>query len=155
LAQTTASETERPLYRLVDNYKWYLLIVSADPIQEFESDNDFMIVFKDYVDQQYTGKVVGKREEEAGFIYAIEINDDIGPLLNTRRADATIHTVFEGIKVPSKSIKTVENVQGVYLIEDNEKTFIPVNVLIDQDGYSIIEPIDGSDTLQAGQEIEE
>lgn len=155
LAQTTASETERPLYRLVDNYKWYLLIVSADPIQEFESDNDFMIVFKDYVDQQYTGKVVGKREEEAGFIYAIEINDDIGPLLNTRRADATIHTVFEGIKVLSKSIKTVENVQGVYLIEDNEKTFIPVNVLIDQDGYSIIEPIDGSDTLQAGQEIEE
>ena len=131
LAQATGSETERPLYRLVNNYKWYLLIVSTEPIQEFESDNEYMIVFKDYVDQQYTGKVVGKREEEAGFIYAIEINDDIGPLLNTRRADAAIHTVFEGIKVPSKSIKTVEDVKGVYVIENKAKTFVPVNVLID------------------------
>jgi len=155
LAQTGTSETERPLYRLVNNYKWYLLIVSADSIHEFENDNEFMIVFKDYVDKQYTGKVVGKREEESGFIYAIEVNDDIGPLLNTRRADAAIHTVFEGIKVPSGSVKTVENVKGVYKIEKNKKTFIPVNVLIDKDGYSIVVPVSGSDALEAGQEIEE
>lgn len=153
--QAVSSETERPLYRLVNNYKWYLLIVSVEPIDEFEHDGEFMIAFKDYVDKQYTGKVVGKREEEAGFIYAIEINDDIGPLLNTRRAEATIHTVFEGIKIPSASVKTVENVQGVYVVGDREKTFVPVEVLIDQDGQSIVKAVDGSDALQAGMDIEE
>lgn len=155
LTQATASEAQRPLYRLVDNYKWYLLIVSTVPIHEFESDSEFYIAFKDYVDQQYTGKVVGKREEESGYIYAIEITDDIGPLLNTRRADADIHTVFQGLKVPSKSIKTVENVKGVYVIENKEEVFVPITVLIDQDGYAIIKPANENDKLQAGQEIEE
>lgn len=155
LTQVVSSETERPLYRLVNNYKWYLLIVSTKPIHEFENDNEFMIAFKDYIDKQYTGKVVGKREEESGFIYAIEINDDIGPLLNTRRADATIRTVFEGIKVPSKSVKTVEDVKGVYVVKNKEKTFVPVNVLIDKGGFSIIKPLNDSGILKAGQEIEE
>jgi putative membrane fusion protein len=155
LTQAVTSEAERPLYRLVNNYKWYLLIVSTVPIHEFESDNDFYIAFKDYVDKQYTGKVVGKREEESGYIYAIEIDDDIGPLLNTRRTDADIHAVFQGLKVPSKSIKTVENVKGVYLIENKEKKFVPVNVLIDKGGYAIIKPVNENDKLQSGQEIEE
>lgn len=155
LTQVVSSEAERPLYRLVNNYKWYLLIVSGEPIHEFESDNEFMIAFKEYVDKQYTGKVVGQREEDAGFIYAIEVNDDIGPLLNTRRADATIHTVFEGIKVPSGSVKTVENIKGVYVVDDKKKTFVPVSVLIDKGGYSIIRPVNENDTLKAGQEIEE
>ena len=155
LTQAVTSEAERPLYRLVNNYKWYLLIVSTVPIHEFESENDFYIAFKDYVDQQYTGKVIGTREEESGYIYAIEIGDDIGPLLNTRRADADIHTVFQGLKIPSKSIKTVENVKGVYVIENKEKKFVPINVLIDKGGYAIIKPVNDNDNLQAGQEIEE
>ncbi len=156
LSKTGASDTQRPLYRLVNNTQWYLLIVSITPINEFETGTGFEIAFNDYPDKQYAGKVVGNRmEQESGYIYAIQINDDIGPLLNVRRADAKIHTVFTGMKIPSKAIKTVDKVQGVYLIENNQKTFVPVKVLIDQGGYSIIKAADEKDTLHAVQEIEE
>ena len=155
LPETGSTDTQRPLYRLVNNNQWYLLIVSGSPIDEFGSSADFQIAFNDYPDKQYTGKVVGKREEDAGYIYAIQINDDIGPLLNVRRADAKIHTTFTGIKVPSKSVKTVESVKGVYVIENNKRTFVAVNVLIDKGGQSIIKPVNAADTLQAGQIIED
>ncbi len=45
--------------------------------------------------------------------------------------------------------------KGVYLIENKEKKFVPVNVLIDKGGYAIIKPVNEADALKAGQEIEE
>lgn len=156
LSKAGSSDTQRPLYRLVNNVQWYLLIVTLTPIREFGTGTNFEIAFNDYPDKQYAGKVIGNRmEQESGYIYAIQINDDIGPLLNVRRADAKIHTTFTGMKVPSKAVKTVDKQQGVYLIENNQKKFVPVNVLIDQGGNSIIKAANEGDTLHAGQEIEE
>lgn len=153
---SSTADTQRPLYRLVNNTQWYLLIVTITPIREFGTGNNFEIAFNDYPDKQYTGKVVGNRmEQESGYIYAIQVNDDIGPLLNVRRADAKIHTTFSGMKIPSKAIKTVDKQQGVYLIENNKKKFVPVTVQIDQGGYSIIKAVNAQDALHAGQEIEE
>ena len=156
LTQGDSTDTQRPLFRLVNNTQWYLLIVSTSAIREFETGSDYEVAFNDYPDKQYAGKVVGNRmEQESGYIYAIQVNDDIGPLLNVRRADAKIHTTFTGMNVPSKAVKTVDKQQGVYLIENNQKRFVPVTILIDQGGYSIIKAADESETLHAGQEIEE
>lgn len=156
ISDTGSEETQRPLFRLVNNTRWYLLIISGDPIPELASGNSFEIAFGDYPDKQYIGRVVGNRtEQESGSIYVIQIDDDIGPLLNVRRADARLHATFTGLKVPSSAVKTLDTTKGVYLIENNRKKFIPVTVLIDKDGYSIIQPENNAETLKAGQEIEE
>ena len=153
LTQITADSAETPLYRLVNSYDWYLLIVSKNAIDEFDMGQTFQIAFDEYLDKQYTGSVVGVREEDAGFVYAIEIQDDIGTLLNTRRTTAKIYSVFEGVKVPASAVKTVEGMTGVYVVDGYEKTFVPVRVLIEQDGMAIIEAADDSVKIAAGMEI--
>ena len=153
LTQITANSAETPLYRLVNSYDWYLLIVSKNAIDEFDMGQTFQIAFDEYLDKQYTGSVVGVREEDAGFVYAIEIQDDIGTLLNTRRTTAKIYSVFEGVKVPASAVKTVEGMTGVYVVDGYEKTFVPVRVLIEQDGMAIIEAADDSVKIAAGMEI--
>ena len=48
---------------------------------------------------------------------------------------------------------TVEGMTGVYVVDGYEKTFVPVRVLIEQDGMAIIEAADDSVKIAAGMEI--
>ena len=153
LSQIKGTDTDSPLCRIVNSYKWYLLIVSSTSIPEFESGQEFYISFDEYLDKQYTGKIVGIREEDSGFVYAMEINDDIGPLISTRRTTAYIYTMFEGTKVPSSCIKSEEDTLGVYVKHGEKTEFVPIDILIERDGECIIEPQNDNYTISPGMEI--
>ncbi len=43
--ETQGEETEQPAYRLVNSYKWYLVIRSEEEIPEFTNDREFSIAF--------------------------------------------------------------------------------------------------------------
>ncbi len=144
----------QPLYRLVNNFKWYILIDSQNAVREFANGNTFAIVFDDYPDRQFEGTVVGNVTEDGQYVYVVEISEDIGSLLNTRRADAKIYTTFEGLKVPEESVKEQDGQAGVYVVIGREKTFVPVEVKIVKDGSAIISPIEEGTLLAAGQHIE-
>jgi putative membrane fusion protein len=146
---------EKPLFRLVNNYQWFLVAVSDTEIPELAQGNVFSIAFDDYLDKQYEGTVVGTvTEEEGGYIYALEITDDIGQLLNTRRTDAKIFTSFQGMKVPEEAIQEKDGVMGVTVVAGNERTFVPVRVKIMKEGSAIIEPIDEDSILTVNQHVE-
>ncbi len=144
---------EKPIYRLVNSYKWYLLAVSTTEIPEFEMGRTFTISFDENLDKQYTGKVVGTRDEGLGYVYALEMDDDIGPLISTRRTVAKVATVFEGLQIPSSCIKIVDDTKGIYVKEGDGSTFVPVVVEIEKDGKSIIKPVNEAYTLSVGMEI--
>lgn len=152
LGQTTSDGTVRPVYRLVNNYEWYLVMVSTTPVQEFAIGNQFQIAFDEYLDKQYVGNVVGVRQEESGYVYTVKITDDIGQLLSTRRTKAKIYTTFEGIMVPTSSIKTENGMTGIYVKDEYGSTFVEVNVLTEKDGQAIIEAANDY-TLSEGMEI--
>lgn len=146
--------TQKPLYRLVNNFKWYLLIYSEQPMREFANHNTFQIAFDDYTARQYEGSVVGHVSEEKGYIYVVEVLDDIGELLSTRRTDANIFTKFEGMKVPVESLQEKDGVTGVTVVSGRTKTFVPVTVKIIKDGSAIIEPLEEGSALAVNQKIE-
>ncbi|MEG2957081.1 MAG: HlyD family efflux transporter periplasmic adaptor subunit, partial [Christensenellaceae bacterium] len=151
---TVDSEAEKPLFRLVNNFKWFLIAKSDTPIDELSNSTVISIAFDDYLDKQYTGTVVGSVAEENTYIYAIEIADDIGALLNTRRTDAKIFTKFEGFKVPKNAIKTREDMIGVYVVTGHDRTFVPVDIKIEKDGYAIITPLSQNSILSVNQHVE-
>ncbi len=155
---TTINEEERegmqPIYRLVNNFKWYLLVHSKAPIIEFANNNTFNIAFEDFLTKQYQGTVVGSVAETNDYIYVIEIAEDIGELLNARRTNAKFYTKFEGLKVPVFAIKEQDGVKGVYTVNGREKTFVPVNIKTIKDNNAIIEPKDAGTVLAANQKIE-
>lgn len=145
---------EKQIYRLVNNFKWYLVVRSDQEIPEFANDNSFSIAFDDYISRQYQGIVVGNVKEEDGYVYAIEIDDDIGELLNARRTDAKVYTQFTGLKVPEKALREEEGVTGVNVVVGREKTFVPVTVKIQKDGSAIVVPVAENSPLMANQHVE-
>ncbi|WP_066684057.1 HlyD family efflux transporter periplasmic adaptor subunit [Christensenella intestinihominis] len=147
-------EAEQPVYRLVNSYKWYLVIRSEEEIPEFTNDREFSVAFNDYVARQYQGIVSGTVKEENDYLYIIEISDDIGELLNVRRTDARVFTQFTGLKIPEKALKEKDGVTGVNVVVGREKTFVPVTVDIIKDGNAIVTPLEADSPLAERQHVE-
>ena len=145
----TDSTTSRPLYRLVEKNNWYVIVISETEIPEFASkDTAFQVKFGGEDSDTFTAKVAEIREEGKNFIYYFHFTDDISKLIVARNVDMAISMEYVGVFVPEKAVKKKAGVDGVYVKnEDNDKQFIPVEILINNDGYAIIQAADLTDPL--------
>ena len=148
----TAEEDQAyaPLYRVVNENEWYVVMLSDSEIPEMFLGDVFSIVFDDYLDTQYTGVVydAAELEENDGFVYTILIQDNIGPLLGERRVSAKLYTVIEGMRVPKACVKATDEVDYV---ETEDGEVIPVFVIAEDGEYYFIQTYADQATLEIGQ----
>ena len=140
----------RPLYRVVDENEWYVVLLSDKRIPEMFIGSGFSLIFDDYLDFQFTGAVVNMSELENnnGFVYTILIEDDIGPLLDKRRVSAKVYNEMEGMRVPASCVKSTDEVDYV---ETPDGEVIPVYIIADDGEYVFIQTYLGEKTLEIGQ----
>ena len=143
-----------PLYRVVDENEWYVVMYSAERIPEMFRSNIFSIVFDDYLESQYTGVVydVTELEENDGFVYTILIQDDIGPLLGDRRVSAKVYTVIESMRVPTACVRETD---GVNYVETTDGQIVPVFIIANGGTYQYIQTYEGEAELQVGQVLKQ
>lgn len=153
LPMAQIAEGTEPLYRLVNNFQWYIVIPSRDAMLEFANDNTFRVSFEGYPDRQFEGTVIGNISEGDDHLYVMEFNEDIGSLVNTRRARARISTTFSGLDVPVDALKDQDGRAGVYVVENKSSTFVPVTVRCMDSTQAIVEPIDSGSALRAGAAV--
>ncbi|MGI5849908.1 MAG: HlyD family efflux transporter periplasmic adaptor subunit [Christensenellales bacterium] len=139
-----------PLYRLVNENDWYVVTLCDKSIPEMFIGNVFSIVFDDYLKTQYTGTVYDatELEDNGGFVYTIQIQDSIGPLLGDRRVSAKLYTAMEGMRVPRSYVKATDQVSYV---ETTEGKIVPVFVIADDGEYVFIQTYQGQASLEIGQ----
>ena len=139
-----------PLYRVVDENEWYVVMRSDERIPEMFRGNIFSIVFDDYLESQYTGVVydVTELEENDGFVYTVLIQDNIGSLLGERRVSAKVLSVIEGLRVPTACIKEAEQVSYV---ETEDGQIVPVFIIADSGDYQYVQTYEGEAELSIGQ----
>ena len=141
-----------PLYRMVNENEWYVVLLSDKRIPEMHVGNSFSIVFDDYLETQYTGIVydVTVLEQNDGFVYTIMIQDNIGPLLGERRVRARLYGVQEALRIPKSSIMTIERAD---FVETADGEYVPVVVVAQDKDYVLIKNIEGQPGLEIGQQI--
>jgi hypothetical protein len=141
-----------PLYRVVNENEFYVVMMSDKKIPEMYVGNNFSLVFDDYLDKQYTGVVfnVSDLENNDGYVYTILIKDNIGPLLGDRRVSAKVYNVQQGFRVPAGCIKTSD---GVDYVETAGGQVVPVMVMADDGDYKFVQTYEGQPGLEVGQLI--
>lgn len=146
--------TTRALYRLVNNYTWYCVILADDSIKEMKKDEKFMMTFEGYMDRPHEGKIIGTRKpEDGGILYFVEIQEDIGPLISVRNAVTTMKKDYTGIKVSKKALFTEDTVLGIKVVEGNTTEFVPVTVVYEDGTDAIIQAAEEGTTLMAGSKV--
>lgn len=148
------SQASQPLYRLINNFKWYILVDVDSPMREFNQGNVFTISFDDITGRTYEGTVVGRVAEEQRCMYVLEILDDIGELLSVRRTNARLYAKFEGLKVPVEALTEQNGTTGVTAVTGNGNVFVPVTIEIESGDSAIIAPAEeDTQILRSGVEV--
>jgi len=139
-----------PLYRVVKEDEWYVILLSDADIPEMYIGNGFSIIFDDYLDEMQTGVVFEKTilENNDGFVYTILIRGNIGALLGERRVSAKLYNVQEGMRVPRSCIRSTGEISYV---ETTDGQIVPVYLIADDGEYVFIQTYQGEAELQIGQ----
>lgn len=132
------AEAQRPLYRLVNYNKWYVMVTLPNVVEGLTVDEEYTLSFKDYTATTYQGKLLKIRPEKQGVIYTFEINDDIGELVSARRVDLKISTTISGIRIHNSKITERDGETYVRIQTDEGEMLTPVKVLIKEEDYSIV-----------------
>lgn len=142
----------RPLYRLVNNHNWYVIIVDRENRQLLQNKGTYDLLFEGYHDDSFRGKVIQSKRNKKDMYYVMEMKEEIGPLLNVRKGKITIDNTFEGLKVPVKGIKKRDGEEGIIRFEQGKRVFVPVEVMIKDKEYAIVKPKD-TESLKVNQQI--
>ncbi len=146
----SASQTGvRPLYRLVDNNLWYVVMVSKEAIAEFENDTAFKVEFSFGEDYTYSATVEDSQKEGKKYIYYLKFTESIDKLLLARQVEFTVSTKYVGIDVPESAIKKKGGEYGVYYLRNGKKTFEAVDILIKDGKRAIVR----SKSLEGGLSV--
>lgn len=138
LNTTDKDQAKVPLYRVVSEDKWYVVLLSGKKIPEMFLGNVFSMVFDDYLETQYTGSVYNIQEldNKGGYVYTIQINGNIGPLLGDRRVSAKLASTIQGWRIPKSCLKLED---GVNYVQRVSGKYVPVVVIGSEGDYVFVQ----------------
>ena len=109
------------LLRIINNYDAYIVTyISEDESKNFEINQSIKL---DSGDNEIEATVYEVYQEDDNFIAIFKINNQNMGIYDTRVKEFDIiYKQIEGLKIPKSSIKTVDNKEGVYVINEENKT---------------------------------
>lgn len=147
------------LLRIINNYDAYIVTyISEDESKNFEINQSIKL---DSGDNEIEATVYEVYQEDDNFIAIFKINNQNMGIYNTRVKEFDIiYKQIEGLKIPKSSIKTVDNKEGVYVINEENKTptFVELKgIEYEDDSFKYINyyknNIDGIDTVDLYDKI--
>jgi hypothetical protein len=109
IEETPASETPSvkttPLFKIVDNYKWYIAAEINDVCEKYLENKDYATIIIDYNDLQIQGKIKRIINEDDKTYLILEFDRYLDEFLNERVLQFTVvYSNSEGIKIPKTAI---------------------------------------------------
>ena len=147
------------LLRIINNYDAYIVTyISEDESKNFEINQSIKL---DSGDNEIEATVYEVYQEDDNFIAIFKINNQNMGIYDTRVKEFDIiYKQIEGLKIPKSSIKTVDNKEGVYVINEENKTptFVELKgIEYEDDSFKYINyyknNIDGIDTVDLYDKI--
>ena len=129
------------IYRLVNQDRWYVAVVADTNTWNPVVGWDYYLQIEGFEDMSFTAMVTSVQKENNSLLAVFEINDPMGALIYQRTGKAMISTTLQGLSVVSDAI-CVENGQtGVLLYDIPGGTFVPVEVLSNDNKMALIQPL--------------
>jgi len=129
-----------------------VVLLSRDATWNPVNDQVFTLQFEGFEGSAFTGKVVRMLKAGGQVMAQLEMDTELGPLINKRFGKAVIGANLSGLSVPVKAITVVNGQPGVTVIDVPGGTFVPVEVLASDSADAIVQPL-VKGTLTIGQKV--
>ena len=137
----SASRTVTPIYRIVDQNKWYLSVLSADGSWNPVIGTLYNFQLEGYEDLVYSGTVIRVQKTGSTVMAQLEVTDPIGPLIYQRAGNVVLGTNLSGLLVPSRAVSQMNGQSGVWLYDVPGGTFVQVDDLNNEGKNALILPL--------------
>lgn len=127
--------------RTVSSFKWYIAcVVDTDKTVDISSDKKIYLNFPESGIEKLPVKIhkIGERtDKETVVIFSC---DEMNESLSDFRIEKIeiITDEYSGFKISNSAIRTVDGVQGVYIVRGNLMGFRKIKIIYTNDDYSIV-----------------
>ncbi len=138
-----AAVNSNAVCKVVSDYQWYIAVqMPFDEVLNLKKDDTVTIMTELVSAPELKVTVVSVNKESVGKNAVVVFSCDTmnKELATSRFVDVTVvYSRFDGLKVDNRAIRTVDGVQGVYVLLASQVKFVPVNVLWNGENFSIVE----------------
>ncbi|RCW62058.1 HlyD family efflux transporter periplasmic adaptor subunit [Halanaerobium sp. ST460_2HS_T2] len=135
---------EEPLYRIINNFKLYLVAqIPNSQVKRFRT-NELIFLEQKNSDKLIEAKIVDIRHNLNNTFFVIELDQFISRWINRRRININIiKNIYRGIKIPRKAVFSQPSGQGVLKVSGyNKYEFQKVVILNGNSQYVIVNGLD-------------
>lgn len=151
----TSIDVDEPIFKIVDNFEWYIGIKIEDmkSIKDLENNKSIIIEMKEDK-KELSGRIVAINTSGNKGVIIIKLDTMLHEYYNMRFPELNIiKSKIEGLKIPTKSIVEKESVKGVYIKDPSSIVrFRPINILGEDEKYTYIEKGDSKAFIKVNGE---
>lgn len=151
----TSINVDEPIFKIVDNFEWYIGIKIEDmkSIKDLENNKSIIIEMKEDK-KELSGRIVAINTSGNKGVIIIKLDTMLHEYYNMRFPELNIiKSKIEGLKIPTKSIVEKESVKGVYIKDPSSIVrFRPINILGEDEKYTYIEKGDSKAFIKVNGE---
>ncbi len=137
------SNVDKALYRVINNNHWYIAFnVQTSGFKRVKKGEVYEITINGIEGKTFRGTALEPVVHENTTVNVIELNEDIGDLINQRSISIDLYKSAQGIMIPQKSINHGKD--GLFYIrinngmQGNENGMVPVDIIATDDKNAII-----------------
>ncbi len=152
--ETSAAQRGRiDLYRLVKKDNYAVLLLINDKNWNPTKDEVYELTLEQFTNTKVQAKVLSYARSGGELLVRLAVVDDVTNVLYMRTCEATLSEAVECMTVPVAALYTQNGSKGVVIDQNGVPSFVPVNVLDQQDGKAFIQPIQ-SGVLSEGMSVQ-
>ena len=151
LKEKSNVEANQPIYKIIDNFEWYMAIKIDDikEIANYEIRDLIRIEFKENK-EELVGRIVAINKSKDKAVVVLRFNNKLHEFYDIRFPEIyIIKNKIEGFKIPNKAIVEKDSIKGVY-IKDVEGIvkFRPVNIIGEEGNYIYVDMGDNKSQIK-------
>lgn len=147
----TTIDVGEPIYKIIDNFEWYIAIKIEDgkKIKEFENNQTLLFEMKGDK-QELKGKIVSINVSGGKGVIVVKLNTMLHNYYDIRFPELDIIKYkIEGLKIPIKAIIDKDSLKGVYIKNASGIVrFRPINILGQDEKYAYVDRGDNSSYIK-------
>ena len=139
--KATADKGKTTIYRMIQDGEWYVLFLSHDTSWNPVDGQTYELKLERFENTTVYATVVSSTRSGGELLVRLAVRDSVKPVLYMRTCQAELGDYVSSLCVPSRALYRQDDMDGVVVVDGDNRSFIPVNILLRDGDYVYISAI--------------
>jgi len=139
--KSTIDKGKTTIFRLVEENSWNVLFLAQDTDWNPIEGQSYELQLERFENTTVSATVESFTRSGGELLVRLRVNSSVKPVLYMRTCQAELGESVSTLMVPQRAIYHQDDMVGVVMVDGANESFIPVNIIWEQDGYSYINAV--------------